>query len=598
MARDATTTTPDTRIGNWSELEQSQFANGIIAKGWGHWSSMAGCIIPTRDRSQIKSHAQKFLRSYPDEVDWLVLQHNKYAAMATNAAAAAEGGDGGGMPKRRGSKKSSSSPPRRRASMIKAKTPALARSNSPRQARRFSAPGSIGFVGRSSNSYSKIYTTPARRLSLRKKNTMMPSSSSPTAAAPAPAAPTAAAAAPSLSSPPSTPDSILSGVISDMYRTTLESGAPSPSISAHLSEFLSPTTTTPHRSPHMSVKNEDIASNDDSLNKDDELAILAAAITFSSDPLSASFDKLVNDALELPLFAGRNDEISDTSNAENSINSILFTDQNGVPLDGKDDAVIDPLLCMKFEERDLGMVFDFVGTSSRNAIVLATNNEQNDLAMTHYIDIARPSPHISKHIRSMLIAPTDYNNPTEYFLAADGVSRTGLHRGAVCRARIKKLLGEHFDYAWWKDDGFADHIPTSDSNVGLIQSALDAYCALGSLDSFAEVVVVGGGEAGMFKTFAFESFVALAAAMLYGNNWYTPMDGDPRTFAKDVEDIRYVGNLIHDLWECVNPSLRRDGALQHDADNLEAATGRNAAISSIVDRLKLISRLEHIHATE
>ena len=544
MARDDedTTTTPDTRGKYWSEIEQLQFKNGVIAKGWSSWASMAGSIIPTRDASQIGSYAQKLLRNYPEEVDWLIQEHHKKMTMEVMAAAAVAVAKGGGSKPKRAKKPSSSPPPRRRASTSKAKTLALARSNSPRQTGSSSAPG-------------------------RKKNIMIPSSPP-------------AAAAPSLSSPPSTTNSIPLGVISDVYRTTL--GSDAPSTSAQLSKIMSPTTI-PHRSSHLSVGNEDIASNDDYLNKDDELAVLASTVTFSSDPLFTLFDELLYDALELPLFASRNDEISDTSNADTS-DSFLFTDKNDATLDGNDDAVIDPLLCMKFEERDLGMVFDFVGTSSRNAIVLATNNEQNDLAMTHYIDIARPSPHISKHIRSMLIAPTDYNNPTEYFLAADGASRTGLHRGAVCRARIKKLLG---DCAWCEDDV---------NVVSLTQSALDTYYTHASLGSFEEVG--SEGEEGVFKTIAFEIFVALAAAMLDENDWCTPMNGDPSASAKDVQDIRYVGNLLHSQWERVDPPRRRDCALQHDDDTLAAAAERNAAISSIVDRLKLVSRLENIHAIE
>jgi hypothetical protein len=169
-----------------------------------------------------------------------------------------------------------------------------------------------------------------------------------------------------------------------------------------------------------------------------------------------------------------------------------------------------------------------------------------------------------------------------------------LHRGGVCRARIKKLLG---DCAWSNDDVLADHIPTHDSNVvSLTQSALDTYCTLASLGSLDEVG--SEGEDGVFKTIAFEIFVALAAAMLYENDWCTPMNGDPSALAKDVEDIRYVGNLLHSRWKRVNPPRHRDGALQHDDNNLAAAAERNAAISSIVDRLKLVSRLENIHAIE
>ena len=116
MARDDedTTTTPDTRGKYWSEIEQLQFKNGVIAKGWSSWASMAGSIIPTRDASQIGSYAQKLLRNYPEEVDWLIQEHHKKMTMEVMAAAAVAVAKGGGSKPKRAKKPSSSPPPRRR----------------------------------------------------------------------------------------------------------------------------------------------------------------------------------------------------------------------------------------------------------------------------------------------------------------------------------------------------------------------------------------------------------------------------------------------------------------------------------------------------
>jgi SHAQKYF class myb-like DNA-binding protein len=60
--------------GGWSDTEQSQFLNGCIQHGWGKWSSIQD-VIPSRDRHQIKSHAQKFQRSYPEIKLDLIRRH-------------------------------------------------------------------------------------------------------------------------------------------------------------------------------------------------------------------------------------------------------------------------------------------------------------------------------------------------------------------------------------------------------------------------------------------------------------------------------------------------------------------------------------------
>ncbi len=302
---------------------------------------------------------------------------------------------------------------------------------------------------------------------------------------------------------------------------------------------------------------------------DDELVSLAAKVTFSSDP-SSTYDKIASEVWETP------------NHADKYIDYVLDNDQNDdSTFDGFDEAMMDPLLNLKVEGRDLDLIFE-VGKS-----------EQQDYEMKHNINLARPNPKIREHIRSMLVSPTDYNNPAEYFLAADGVSRTGLHRSAVCRSRIKKLLRDHFDVAWYNDDAFVNHNPTFDTRARLIQSALDACYTLGSPGSFGEVV--GGGEEGMLKTLVFENFVALVAAMHDVNDWHTPGIGDPINFVSDVEDIRNVGSHLHNLWECLKCHLCLDCAL-YDADTPTTATERNGAISSIVDRLKLICCTEHIHA--
>lgn len=552
--------TPQPQAGNWTKLEQFQFEEGVIAHGWGNWSRMVKTVIPTRNRNQVKSHAQKFRRAHPEIFEELLLKHSKLhrkrEAIVTKAGSGAAMDNAAEGVAKKGTK--SSSPPRRRASMIKAKTPALARS-SPRRPRRFSAPGSIELMA---NHSSNVSSTPARGTSFtisssRKKNAKIQSSS--------PYSPPQSAAAPS---PTSNQDVILSGVLSDMCSSV------APSMSALFTEFLS---SPPRHSPHYFMTNTSSSHEDDPIKIDDELATLAARVTFSSDPFF-TLDKLVSEA----------SESSETLNSDTPLDYLLARTNQNFDATTKE-AMVDPLLDLSVDDFDLESIFDLFGASSGST---SGRNEQNVSAISHSIFLARPNPHILEPIRSMLLLPTDYNDPKEYKLAADGVSRTGLHRGAVSRARIKKLLCDHLNLVWWNADAAVNHIPAFDTCAGVIQTALDAYCSDSSHDSLEGIV--DGGEEGKFKRFAFECFVALSAAMLDTDVWRTPWIGDPITFVGDVEDIRDVGHLVHRLWGSMKNSLQSDCTL-HVGDKDELAE-RKAAISSIVDRLEFICRLDHIHS--
>ena len=70
------TKTVTTGSGEWTNTEQTQFKQGIIKHGWGNWKVMLDeNIITTRDRSQIKSHAQKIKKHQPKVVADLIRQH-------------------------------------------------------------------------------------------------------------------------------------------------------------------------------------------------------------------------------------------------------------------------------------------------------------------------------------------------------------------------------------------------------------------------------------------------------------------------------------------------------------------------------------------
>jgi SHAQKYF class myb-like DNA-binding protein len=60
--------------GAWTECEQNLFEDGCILHGWGDWKNIHE-MIPTRDRHQVKSHAQKFAKHYPEMRERLQKEH-------------------------------------------------------------------------------------------------------------------------------------------------------------------------------------------------------------------------------------------------------------------------------------------------------------------------------------------------------------------------------------------------------------------------------------------------------------------------------------------------------------------------------------------
>lgn len=64
----------ETAKGTWLPVERSQFENGVIRFGWGKWLDIASCI-PSRSKSQVKSHGQKYALHRPDEKAELIRKH-------------------------------------------------------------------------------------------------------------------------------------------------------------------------------------------------------------------------------------------------------------------------------------------------------------------------------------------------------------------------------------------------------------------------------------------------------------------------------------------------------------------------------------------
>ena len=61
--------------GKWISEEQKQFQEACIKHGWGKWTNML-TDIPTRNKDQIKTHAQKFKRDHPEETERLKMEHD------------------------------------------------------------------------------------------------------------------------------------------------------------------------------------------------------------------------------------------------------------------------------------------------------------------------------------------------------------------------------------------------------------------------------------------------------------------------------------------------------------------------------------------
>jgi len=60
--------------GPWGEVEHKQFMDATQQHGWGNWK-MVQQNIPSRNRNQVKSHAQKFAKHHPDDKKRIIEAH-------------------------------------------------------------------------------------------------------------------------------------------------------------------------------------------------------------------------------------------------------------------------------------------------------------------------------------------------------------------------------------------------------------------------------------------------------------------------------------------------------------------------------------------
>jgi hypothetical protein len=57
----------------WTDVEHSQFEQGVIAYGWGNWAAMARAnFVPTKNRDQLRDHARRFRRCHPSDYQRLI----------------------------------------------------------------------------------------------------------------------------------------------------------------------------------------------------------------------------------------------------------------------------------------------------------------------------------------------------------------------------------------------------------------------------------------------------------------------------------------------------------------------------------------------
>lgn len=148
----------------WTNTEQKQLQKGIIKHGWGNWKILLEeNIITTRDRSQIKSHAQKLKKHHPDVVADLIRQHEAHKnASATKSVVSKVGPPTSKKPSTSTTTapttKKKKAPQRRRGSTSSAKckspvsqaasSSTITTTTTNKMRRRGSCPGNLGMEGR------------------------------------------------------------------------------------------------------------------------------------------------------------------------------------------------------------------------------------------------------------------------------------------------------------------------------------------------------------------------------------------------------------------------------------------------------------------
>ncbi len=601
---------------SWTDIECAQFKQGVILHGWGNWIAMAQSVIPTRDRSQVKSHAQKFRQNHTADYERLLREHEARRRVNFPGVVVGSGRGKADTEKRR------KTPPRRRASTTKAKTRAV-RTNPRSFHRSATADVIISLSGRAAacpkpheilRGNGNIVATSSMKSATAKgspkmKITRMQPSPFPCGslsavnnvvglatldgASPASPSPKFFDIMPTARKPmPPRHVGVLSDVTNDIRHATLGHSAPASTSTAFFDvEF-------PDRRHHAFE-----ASIHEYPPNYDEMPALVTTVTPSSGTMPACCKSMHNASA---LFSIHSDDARMYTDVFGDYASLSTEDV--IDRAGNED-IIDPLYQLEMDDHRLDTIGDLLepscnvmfdqaikggmlpqGIDSHNPFAVASNNGIGLVEWTmtsgrseafQIPPIVRPHRQLFMQVRSLLTSPPDVNNPEELGCA-------GMCRGSLCRARIKTKLGEHLTMCWWREYVFADQ-------SGVIQSALGT---LGKVVEGGVDVRIGEVQNGTipFKKFALERLVALIAAMLDVDHWHALRVGNSspanaNTISDDDDDIRHVGQLLSGLWERVSRS--RDGFALLGGD-IQERTERNEAINTLVARLDLISRHEHI----
>jgi len=567
MAGIAAATTEGTGQGLWSNAEKSQFFEGIIAHGWGKWSTIQQ-LLPTRSRTQIKSHAQKYLKHHPDKCHDLIQEHEECTAASESSVA-----------KKIQKKKAT---PRRRGRLSKAKTPSDRVIASPRP-RRCSSPGNISLKESGSHAVERCGDLRARKVSSPVKTILKRKTPKKTTAR---------------KSWQLSPQSMLAEITPSVSRVTLTSPS---TISARSVDFRSP------RADHCAVPT---ALNQNPPEKDDELIAMAAMATPSP------FSKPAHRNLSV--------EANDVDGLIENLSLTCLT-----KLGGNEEEIFDPLLHLEVNDNNLDMISDFLSPSwnvmldDKDSISMMDDDFLTPIALNggsggmgvplDGMDIpciedrhekllipslVCPDLEVFMYLRTQLTSPADFNNPKECVLAEDGLSWIGAETGVLFRARIKNILEDQLGMGWWRGDAFqiGSLAATSHSaGVGMVQSAI--VTSENEVDEKEKEGDIGGLFAeDSFKKFALERLIALAAVMLDVDHWHTRRHVQQTSYTttcsqsfNDEDDIRHIGQLLSGLWERVSRFLLRDDVSLLGGDSV-AKMERHEAINKMVGMLDTVSR--------
>lgn len=573
MTDEETTMVLGSVVGPWSELEHSQFEKGIIVHGWGNWQQMVN-LIPTRSKIQIKSHAQKFRKHRGDQCKILFKLHEEAQERQTGDAVAPT------VLATKSSAAATMKTPKRRKSTTFRRSGSLSKSaiNARTPTSSLVPLRSLSFTGHTQSS------------PIRKMSAMSPLR--------------AESPAPSLASPPLDK---FTDVTSAFGRVTLHRPQRTISMGSHGQDLvshrrLSAPLTSPGCCSLMSSR-PSLASQHDP--QEDELTAVAAAITptlaHDRSHSMSIYDLMLED----------DDSIIDALAVTKKVTS--------------GDELLDPIpLKLEVDDDNLDMIADFLDPSWNTILPPADATVSLECDFLHPItpaascnggrdsassistlgltpvnsdggepfDIVRPNPQLYVGLTSLLTAPPDYNNSKEYKLGADGSSRMGIERGALCRGRVKELIGEHLDAAWWREETTA--------NADELSGKPDKFIGARPNDKVS------------FQKYMLERLIALTAVMLDVDHWHAPREArmpaiteagvraiptitDRQRF-NDEDDTRHIGQLLSGLWERVFRSIVRDGLtlLESEGGNDSDAfrMERHAKLTQMVKQLDDISRQE------